>query len=72
MPLATFGDAKVPTAVPVAVEVSEPNKPVTIGVPEITSAVVDVYTLLFATKPLMVTGAGVMLAVAVIAPLAML
>ena len=42
MPFATFGDAKVPMAVPLAEEVSEPNNPVTIGVPVITSAVVEV------------------------------
>ena len=42
MPFATFGDAKVPIAVPLAVEVSVPNNPVTIGVPVITSAVVEV------------------------------
>ena len=39
---ATLGDAKVPTAVPLVVEVSEPKSPVTTGVPEITSAVVAV------------------------------
>ena len=42
MLFATFGDAKVPKAVPLAVEVSVPNNPVTIGVPVITSAVVEV------------------------------
>ena len=65
MPVPALALAKLPTvAVPEAiVAVSLPNRPeATTGVPVKVAAVVVSYTLLTADKPLMLTGAGVMLA----------
>ena len=55
--------AKVAAAVPPTVEVSVLKRPNTVLVPTKVAVVVVSYTLLEAVKPLMVTGAAVMLAV---------
>ena len=52
--------------VPVKLEVSEPSRPLIVGAPPMTTSVVPSYCLFAATNPPMVTGAGVMLAVALI------
>ena len=55
--------AKVAVVVPLTVEVSVLRRPNTVLVPAKVAVVVVSYTLLEAVKPLMVTGAAVMLAV---------
>ena len=70
IPVATLELANAPdNTVPVKLEVSEASRPLIVGAPPMTAAVVPSYCLFAASKPLIVTGAGVMLAVALIATL---
>ena len=71
-PVATLELANVPdNTLPVKVEASAPSRPLIVGAPLTTALVLPSYCLLVATKPLMVTGACVMLDAAVIAPVPM-
>ena len=63
MALPALALAKVPAvAVPDKVAVSEPSRPSTTWVPVKVAALVVSYTLFAAVRPLMVTGAAVILA----------
>ena len=64
------GGRGVNVTVPFKLEASEPSRPLIVGTPPMTASVLPSYSLSVATNPPMVTGAGVMLALALIAPLA--